>query len=145
MPRASRNSVDRTTFDIWLAICKRTHPRNPIHWMIMMGHPGSDRCTRFHSTGYPGHYEVQMDTDRRHDSWSIESKHFICRIPAAYGDVVWQEAEAIPAQSCQCWASYLLLRLERRYMVPCGTYEHWVDYHMTSRREDKGPGCLCCR
>jgi hypothetical protein len=77
MPRVSRNSVDRTTFDIWLSICKRTHPRNPIHWMIMMGHPGSDRCTRFHSTGYPGHYEVQMNTDKRLDSWSIESKHYL--------------------------------------------------------------------
>lgn len=137
------SSVDRSSYNIWVAICKRRDPNAPIHWMILMGHPGADRCTWFHSTGYPGNYVVQIETGKRIDSWSFETKHFICRIPASYREIVWDQAERIPAQSCQCWASYLLLRLERRHLVPCGTYEHWVHYHMTSRREDRGPGCLC--
>jgi hypothetical protein len=135
-------SVDQSSYNIWVAICKQHDPDGPIYWMILMGHPGADRCTRFPSTGYPGEYEVQIEADKRIDIWSLESKHFICRIPASYGEIVWDEAEAIPAQSCQCWVSYLLFRLEQRYLVPYGTYEHWVHFHMTSHREDWGPGCL---
>jgi hypothetical protein len=59
------DSVHRSCYDIWLAFCKQRGPDAPIHWMLLMGHPGADRCTRFHSTGSPGNYDVQINRGRR--------------------------------------------------------------------------------
>jgi hypothetical protein len=134
--------MGRAHYDLFLAICKEQFPSGPIHWMIMMVHPGAQRCIWLHCVGSPGGRELLIEPNKRFDSWSIERTFFLSRIPASAGRMVEQQARAIPPQSCQYWAVYLVLRLERRGMVPHGSYGHWR-HHITHRREDMGPGCLC--
>ncbi|KAJ5776938.1 hypothetical protein N7520_000184 [Penicillium odoratum] len=138
--------VDRSHYDVYLAVCYPDidYPEWPVHWIILLHNPGSERCTYFHSATEDGGYRYLQEPDKRFDSWGIETMDFLARIPASEFATVQREALAVPAQSCQCWSSYLIFRLQRLGLVPDGTYEHWRDYHMTSRRLDLGPGGCSC-
>ncbi|KAJ5109018.1 hypothetical protein N7456_005693 [Penicillium angulare] len=133
--------IDYTCYDLYIAIFRQKGDA-PVHWALLMAHPGAVRCTWFHTVGCPGYYERAVEPAKHFDSWSIEEKHFVAQIPSSQEETVFEQAAAIPAQSCQCYVSYLIFRLEQRDLIEAGTYEYWRDNYVESRREGRGPGCL---
>jgi len=132
---------DHSLYDIYVAFGRQQFPEDPVHWLIVLVHPGSDRCMRLHCEGWPGRWEVAIESNKRFESWWIETKFYIGRIPAEAGTIVEEELKAIPPQSAQIWVLYALLCLEKRELVPVGTYEHWKSIHVgTPSDEDFGPG-----
>ncbi|KAJ5840231.1 uncharacterized protein N7525_005419 [Penicillium rubens] len=105
--------------ELYLQICK---PNNTVvHWMIAMKYPDADRCTRLHSTGYMGNRTLLIEPDKRFDSDAVETTHYLGRFRASESTTVETEAEKVPLQSCQLWACYLILRLERKGLLQEGT------------------------
>ncbi|KAJ5230432.1 hypothetical protein N7489_011140 [Penicillium chrysogenum] len=104
--------------ELYLQICK---PNNTVvHWMIAMKYPDADRCTRLHSTGYMGNRTLLIEPDKRFDSDAVETTHYLGRFRASESTTVETEAEKVPLQSCQLWACYLILRLERKGLLQEG-------------------------
>jgi hypothetical protein len=135
-------TVDRHHFDLVLAICQPQTPEYPVHWMMMMRHPGADRCTWLHCEGSRGDRKTEIEEGKRYDSWGIDTTHFLCRILASMGIAVVQEALALPKQSCRWWVLYLMLRLEDKGLMPLGTFERWEKHRRTGSTENFGTGCL---
>ncbi|KAJ5478334.1 hypothetical protein N7530_003843 [Penicillium desertorum] len=101
--------------ELYVQICK---PQDTVvHWMIAMKYPDADRCTRLHSIGYMGNRTLAIEHDKRFDSDSVETTHYLGRIHVSESTIVEMEAEKIPPQSCQLWACYLILRLERKGLL----------------------------
>ncbi|KGO66583.1 hypothetical protein PITC_079830 [Penicillium italicum] len=138
-PRDRR--IDRNDYrKLYVQICKQGDPDGPIHWMIAMKYPGSDRCTRLHSTGCMGDRRLDIEYDKRFDSRSVESTHFLGEIRGGDSAIVEEEARKIPLQSCQLWACYLMLRLERRGLLEEGNYNHFMHCYKHSFVEHYGSG-----
>jgi hypothetical protein len=135
-------SIDRHHLDLYLAICKPQDPEDPIHWMMMMAHPGAERCTWLHCEGFRGNRRTEIEEGKRFNSWGIGTKDFLCRIPVSEGITVVQEALALPKQSCRWWVLYLMLRLEDKGLMPEGTHNHWKGHRDTGSTENFGTGCL---
>ncbi|KAJ5272104.1 hypothetical protein N7524_005373 [Penicillium chrysogenum] len=124
--------------ELYLQICK---PNNTVvHWMIAMKYPDADRCTRLHSTGYMGNRTLLIEPDKRFDSDAVETTHYLGRFRASESTTVETEAEKVPLQSCQLWACYLILRLERKGLLQEGQYDHYMNCYTHRREEDYGPG-----
>ncbi|KAJ5720752.1 uncharacterized protein N7483_008686 [Penicillium malachiteum] len=139
------HNLDFAHINLYLAITKGCQCA-PAHWIILMQHPGSPECTWLHSViNEDNQYEVMIEPAKRFDSWSFASKDFLVRLPICQKSTILAMAKAVPAQSCQCWASYMLLRFQNYGYLDQGTYEVWRDLHMTSRRLDRGPGCMVCQ
>ncbi|OQE13655.1 hypothetical protein PENFLA_c045G08119 [Penicillium flavigenum] len=101
--------------ELYLQICK---PHDTVvHWMVAMKYPDADRCTRLHSIGYMGNRTLAIEDDKRFDSDSVETTHYLGRICVSESTTVEMEAEKVPLQSCQLWACYLILRLERKGLL----------------------------
>ncbi|KAJ5360107.1 hypothetical protein N7517_009298 [Penicillium concentricum] len=135
---AAQGSIDRTHRELYVQICYEVE--NAVHWMIIMRHPGDERCIRLHSTGCMGDRTYSVEDDMRFDSHSVASTHYLGTIHEADSWIVEREAEKIPLQSCQLWAFYLILRLERNGLIKDGQYKHFMNCYKHSRREDYGPG-----
>lgn len=135
----SQGSIHYGHCELYVQIC---YPGDDgaIHWMIVMKYTGADRGTRLHSIGYKGHRTLAIEPGKRFDSQSVEHTHYLGRIHEADSGIVIQEAEKIPLQSCQLWACYLMLRLERKRRLPNGTYDHYMNCYRHRRDEDYGPG-----
>lgn len=131
---------DRDEYELYVQICYPGSDGVTIHWMIAMRHPGSDRCTRLHSTGCMGDRTLSIEPNMRFDSRSVEHTHFLGKIERRDKDIVMMEAEQIPLQSCQLWACYLMLRLERKGLLERKTYKHYMHCYPHNRVEDYGPG-----
>ncbi|KAJ6163335.1 hypothetical protein N7497_003314 [Penicillium chrysogenum] len=126
--------------ELYLQICK---PNNTVvHWMIAMKYPDADRCTRLHSTGYMGNRTLLIEPDKRFDSDAVETTHYLGRFRASESTTVETEAEKVPLQSCQLWACYLILRLERKGLLQEGQYDHYMNCYTHRREEDYGPGTM---
>ncbi|KAJ5776607.1 uncharacterized protein N7511_001618 [Penicillium nucicola] len=134
--------VDLGHLDLYLTICKRRSPDDPIHWMMMMRNPGAERCTWLHCTGKLGDRETEIEIDKRYSSWGIDTKDFLVRFPAQYGHKVIEQARALPKQSCRWWVLYLMLRLELKGLMPPGTFDEWEKHRRTGSTENLGTGCL---
>ncbi|KAJ5316639.1 hypothetical protein N7508_001147 [Penicillium antarcticum] len=134
--------VDLGRLELFLTICKRKTPDDPIHWMIMLRHPGAERCTWLHCTGVRGDRETEIEENKRYSSWGIDTKDWLVAIPAQYGPEVIQEARALPKQSCRWWSLYLILRLEIKGLMPQGTFKEWEKHRRTGSTENFGTGCL---
>ncbi|KAJ5975022.1 hypothetical protein N7481_008729 [Penicillium waksmanii] len=133
------SQVDQTHYDVYVAFGRKQFLCDPVHSLIIMSHPGAERCIRLHCEGWPGYWKPAIESNKRFQSWWIESKDLVAQIPASAGPIVEQEARAIPAQSSGLWASYLLLRLEKKGLIPEGIYEHWRDQlHIPATDEDVG-------
>ncbi|KAJ6189143.1 hypothetical protein N7519_004051 [Penicillium mononematosum] len=101
--------------ELYVQICK---PHDTVvHWMIAMKYPDADRCTRLHSIGYMGNRTLSIEHDKRFDSDQVETTHYLGRIRVSESTTVEMEAEKVPLQSCQLWACYLILRLERKGLL----------------------------
>jgi hypothetical protein len=131
--------IDLTKLEIHLSICKPMD-NGWVHWMIILRHPGDHKCTYLHSTGAPFHRSLSIEDEKRFDSWSIDQNKYITTIPVCRGARVVKEAKKVPLQSCQLWACYLLFRLERKELVPLGTFDHYMYHYEHRRNEDFGPG-----
>ncbi|KAJ5474723.1 hypothetical protein N7475_004289 [Penicillium sp. IBT 31633x] len=129
---------DYNTLDLYVQICYPEH--GAVHWLIYMGCPGADRGTRFHSTGCYGQRKFSVEHNMRFESRSVEQTHYLGRIHESEGRIVSSEAAKIPLQSCQTWACYLILRLERKGLLEAGTYNHYMHCYPHRREEDFGPG-----
>jgi hypothetical protein len=139
MPR-----VDFTHYELWLAQCKITTPTEFVHWMLLMVHPGDNRCFWCHSVNESGQerdYDMLIEPNRRFDSWSFHDKFFLGIFPTELGRVVSQEAYKVPPQNCQYWALYVILRLERRGLLSEGLYREWIG-QVSECWGDEGPGDL---
>jgi hypothetical protein len=102
--------------------------------------PGATRGIRLHSTGYKGNRRLSIEPDKRFNSWQVEDTHYLGIIPADDRIIVPKEAEKIPLQSCQLWACYLMLRLERKGLLRKGTFDHYMHCYKHKFLEDYGPG-----
>ncbi|KAJ5613837.1 hypothetical protein N7528_007491 [Penicillium herquei] len=112
--------VDTSTLDVYVAFCKR-RGNHPLHWMIMLVHPGSDRCTWYHVVGGPTQgrpYEPKIEANKRVDSTGISSKQWICQIAASGSNLekIKAATKAVPAQYFE-----VLGILEGKEIVPSGT------------------------
>lgn len=128
-------------YELHLAICKPDF-LNRRHWLIVMIEPGASRGTYLHCTGNVGDRRTEIEPNRRFKSWKFEKTYHLSTVLSDAASVICQQALAIPPQSCSCWVVYLIFRLERRSLVPHGTYDHWRR-RVTHRMEDLGPGCYC--
>lgn len=131
---------DRDEYELYVQICYPASDGVTIHWMIAMRRAGSERCTRLHSTGCRGDRTLTIEPNMRFDSRSVEHSDFLGKIDRRDRDIVEIEAEKIPLQSCQLWACYLMLRLERKKLLERGTYNHFMHCYPHNRVEDYGPG-----
>ncbi|KAF4998913.1 hypothetical protein FGRMN_2844 [Fusarium graminum] len=114
------------SFVMWVAICK-DQGRAARHWILMLSEGDSNRATWYHSTGGPTQgkpYQVSIDT-KRLDSHGVEFHHRVCKISAKDKNKVKAAAYRAPAKSCQMWFVDVLGDLEKRGIVPEGTWEHW--------------------
>lgn len=149
------SGIDMNYYGLYLALSGRSG-KEKVHWMILLAHPGADRCIRFHCEGHSGSrvYVSQSDTlfSGLGDSTyrRIKRKELICRIPIESLDVVVKQAKATPVQGSAFWVLYLLFRLERKRLVPEDTYTNWMVHYLTQEQnekesndvEDQGPGNL---
>ncbi|KAJ5963430.1 uncharacterized protein N7479_003306 [Penicillium vulpinum] len=131
--------IDPDYRDIYVQICK-PGGNGAIHWMIVIKWPGADRGTRLHSVGSKGNRQLSIESDKRFDSASVETTHYLGQIYASESPIVRSEAKRIPLQSCQLWACYLILRLERKGLLQNGLYDHYMNCYSHRRDEDYGPG-----
>jgi hypothetical protein len=138
MPR-----IDYNHYELWLAQCK-VEPHKPCHWILLMVHPNDNHCILYHSvneTGESGSYEMLIEPNKRFYSWSFDEKFYLGMFPTELGVAVSQEANKVPPQNCQYWVLYVILRLERRGLVPRGVYRGWLG-EVSECWGDEGPGDL---
>ncbi|OQE29577.1 hypothetical protein PENSTE_c002G04372 [Penicillium steckii] len=134
---------DQTQYNIYVGYARQQFPADPVHWLIIVVHPGADLSVRLHCEGWPGRWEVSMETNKRFQSHWIECKFLVGNIPAEKGLIVTEELKLIPPQTSQIWVLHALLRLEWRGLVPAGTYDHWKSIRVSDPSdEDLGPGPL---
>jgi hypothetical protein len=149
------SGIDMNHYGLYLAHSGTPEEEN-FHWMILLAHPGADKCFRFHCEGISGKREYISESDAPFTGFGdsryrrIEKKELICRIPIESFDVVAKQAEATPLQSSAFWVLYLLFRLERKGLVPEDTYTEWMTHYLTQNeqnkencdKDDQGPGNL---
>ncbi|KAJ5836308.1 hypothetical protein N7447_002334 [Penicillium robsamsonii] len=133
-----QGQIDYKHRELYVQICHEDE--GAIHWLIFMKYPGDERGMRLHSVGCMGHRQLAIEDDKRFDSYTVASTHYLGTIHEADSWIVEREAEKIPLQSCQLWACYLILRLERKRLLEDGKYKHFMNCYKHSRREDYGPG-----
>ncbi|KAJ6102128.1 hypothetical protein N7486_004555 [Penicillium sp. IBT 16267x] len=109
--------------------------------MIVLDPFGSTNCIRFHTIGGNPVYTRAIEPDKRFDSESVKSTEFFCKIQADGYTKVVAQAMAIPAQSCQRWARYLIWRLELLGWGREG-YSDDLGNSLTAKNPDLGAGCV---
>lgn len=100
--------------------------------------PGNPYCTWYHVTGGPTQglqYTLQIQANKRVDSFGIASKTRIGTIPATEVNKVKAAAQAVPLQRCQRWTVAVLGRLEQKGLVPPGTQDRFNAQVEPSREE----------
>jgi hypothetical protein len=115
------------SFDMWLAVCKDRGTGGPRHWMLMLAEEGSDQATWYHSTGGPAQgksYKVDINTKRLYNH-GVECHHFLGKIAAKDKNKVKSAVQRAPARFYQRWVVDVLGDLEKRSLVPEGTWEQW--------------------
>ncbi|KAJ5526832.1 hypothetical protein N7513_010991 [Penicillium frequentans] len=130
-------------YEIYLAIC-HDHPDRPglpPHWMVVLRPPGSATCIRFHTMNGDPVYTLGIEPDKRFDSDSVKYYQSVGGIQASDYTKVVAQAMAIPLQSCQRWARYLLMRLELLGVV-CEGCSDLLEEILTARKADLGVGCV---
>jgi hypothetical protein len=113
-------AVDTSLLDIYVAFSNR-RGNDPLHWILLLAHPGSDRCTWYHVTGGPTQgrpYVPKIEANKRTNSFGIATKQFISRIPAGEINKVKAATQAVPLQRCQRWTTEVLAKLEEKVWCP---------------------------
>ncbi|KAJ5569893.1 uncharacterized protein N7459_009323 [Penicillium hispanicum] len=113
--------IDTTTLAVSIAFCKRRPSYDPLHWILITAHHGSDRGTWYHVVGGPSQrrgYELRIQANKRLDSPGIESKKWISNIPATEQLKVKAAVKAVPLQYHQCWMTLVLSKLHFKGLVP---------------------------
>ncbi|KGO47174.1 hypothetical protein PEX1_049610 [Penicillium expansum] len=137
-PRHRESACDNDR-ELYLQICT-PGPDGAIHWMIIEKLPRSDRCTRLHSTGYKGNRKLAIEHGKRFESRSVEHTHYLGKFHSSYSALIKREASKIPLQSCQLWACYLMLRLERKGLLEVGKFDHYWNSYEHNFDEHYGEG-----
>ncbi|KAM0244529.1 hypothetical protein ACHAP5_006211 [Fusarium lateritium] len=111
-------------FDGWLAVRK---DRDTGHWTLMLSKEGSDQATCYHSTGGPAKgksYKVDISTNRL-PNHGVEWHPFVGKVLEKDKNKVMSAVQSSPARFCQSRILDALADLEKRSLVPEGTWEHW--------------------
>lgn len=129
-------------YEIYFAICNDDPycPGLP-HWIVVLRPPGSSSCVRFHTLDGDPVYTLAIEPDKRFDSDAVKSYELVGKIQAGDYTKAVAQAMAVPLQSCQIWARYLIRRLELLEVV----HEGCSDYHgriLTARKVDLAAGCV---
>lgn len=109
--------------------------------MVVLRPPGSANCIRFHTKNGDPVYTLAIEPDKRFDSDVVTFYEPVGSVQAGDYTKFVAQAMAVPLQSCQLWAGYLIQRLELLGMV----YEGCSDFlgrNLTARKADLGPGCV---
>lgn len=111
-----------TYLDIYIGFGQRRGKGEALHWIFMYAPEGETQsCTWLHVTGSPnGGYKLQIQAQKRLDSFGISTKQLIGRIPAAEEGRIKGLAKTIPMQQCQRWATALVAKLEQKALLPPG-------------------------
>lgn len=113
--------------DLYVAFGQR-RGQNPLHWMVLVVTEGSNRCIYYHVVGGPSRgraYELQIQANKRFDSWGISAREFIGTIAQSDLNKLKASAQSITPQSCQAWVVAFLEDLERKGLVAHGTTATW--------------------
>ncbi|KAJ6031552.1 hypothetical protein N7540_002284 [Penicillium herquei] len=133
-------AIDTSSLDIYVAFGQR-RGNDTLHWILMLAHPGSDRCTWYHVIGGPTQgrpYEPKIEANKRVHSFGISSKQWISRVSASEINKIKAATKAVPLQRCQRWTTEVLGVLERKGLVPSGTRDHFYNQIEPSRYEQTG-------
>ncbi|KAI2631351.1 hypothetical protein GGS26DRAFT_591234 [Hypomontagnella submonticulosa] len=117
------------TLELYVAICKEHTPGANRHWILMLVPKGPQHGTWYHVTRRPntnGSYELEIQM-KPVNSFGIESHHYICSIEQKHINKVKSSAQKIPLQRCQLWTVNVLEDLEKKSLVPQGTYNAWFE------------------
>jgi hypothetical protein len=110
-------AVDTSLLDIYVAFSNR-RGNDPLHWILLLAHPGSDRCTWYHVTGGPTQgrpYVPKIEANKRTNSFGIATKQFISRIPAGEINKVKAATQAVPLQRCSAGQQKYLPNSKRKF------------------------------
>lgn len=138
------NDIDTFSLDVYVAFCKR-RSEYPLHWMLLVANPGSQRCTWYHVVGGPSQnreFERKIQAEKRIDSHGIATKTWISNISASEAFKVKEIVDSVPLRRCQRWTTDVLAGLEREGLVPPGTsggYQARIEpspYEMVSPPEE---------
>lgn len=129
-----------STLDIYVGFGNR-RGNDTLHWILMLAIPGTDRCTWYHVTGGPTQtrgYTLQIQANKRLNSFGLSGKRFISTIPAREINKVKATAQSVPLQRCQRWTTAVLGQLEVKRLVPPGTMADFERQIEPSRFEQSG-------
>ena len=121
------NYIDTSSLDVYVAITHR-RKNGTAHWMLMLAHPGSDRCTWYHVVGGPSRntaYKCKIQANKKLDSFGIDTRHWVSRVPASEINKVNSTVLSTPEQGCQQFVTEIFDGLERKVLVPAGTGLKW--------------------
>ncbi|UZP38703.1 hypothetical protein NXS19_006519 [Fusarium pseudograminearum] len=137
-----------TSLNLYVAICKdrdTSHARDTghaRHWMLVMVEEGSSsQATWYHCTGGPTQgkpYSVVIE-QKPFDSKGIEKYHPIGEISSK--NKIKAAAQRIPGLFCQRWVVNVLGDLEKRGIVPEGTWSDWYVAMEVDPYSDDGAPC----
>jgi hypothetical protein len=93
----------------------------------MMAEEGSSQATWYHSTGGPtqGKAYSMVIEQKRFNSHGVERHVFIGQIASKDENKLKAAAQRTPGLFCQRWVVNVLGDLEKRNIVPQGTYANW--------------------
>ena len=116
---------------------------DPLHWIVLLAPPGSERGTWYHVTGGPMEstgYALEIQRNQQMSRSGIVSKAKVSTIAARDVDKFDAAARSVPLQRCQRWTVALLAKLETKDLLPPGTSAHFekkvepTRYEQPSRR-----------
>ncbi|KAF5231140.1 hypothetical protein FAUST_9446 [Fusarium austroamericanum] len=130
--------------NLYVAFCKDRGTGNPRHWILVMAEEGSSsQTTWYHSTGGPTQdkpYSVVIE-QKPFDSRGIEKYHLIGEISPKDKNKIKAAAQRTPAMRCQRWVVNVIEDLEKRSIVPEGTWSNWhVSIEVAPYSGDGAPG-----
>ncbi|KAG8672457.1 hypothetical protein FPOAC2_05847 [Fusarium poae] len=130
--------------NLYVATCKDRGTGGARHWILIMAEEGYLQATWYHSTGGPtqGKPYSAVIENKRFRSHGIEKCDFIGQISSKDKNKIKSAAQRTPARFCQRWVVNVLGALEKRGIVPEGTWSDWLAaMEVDPYSEDGAPVC----
>lgn len=99
-----------------------------LHWIILARPDGGMACTYYHVTGGPTQgtpYKIEIQDSKRFDSNGIASTHLVGNIKASDRNKLKASCKNFQPMFCQRWVVEVLGDMERKGLLPSGTYTTW--------------------
>ncbi|GKU11777.1 hypothetical protein FLAG1_02368 [Fusarium langsethiae] len=116
-----------TSLNIYVATCKDRGTGGARHWILIMAEEGSSQATWYHSTRGPTQgkpYSVVIK-QKRPNSHGIGKRDFIGQISSKDKNKIKSAAQRTPGLFCQRWVVNVIGDLEKRGVIPQGTWSDW--------------------